>query len=268
MASPQPKHPIETFGEVDLYIAAGQSNMVGEGRFADLPANLMSPRPGVLFRRLYLSGQEVADVAPEGQWIDLQPSNPDRGFGPELSFGHSMADHTERPLAILKCAKGGSGLYNDWRPHVTDDPMTLTNQLIQQGREALDAFERVGLTMNIAGILWYQGECDSQAHNPTPERFGSMLRTLLNRLRTELPEASHARAVLFRVNPLKGNPPHYDTIRRQIQEVADSDPMAAWVQVDDLPHPDAIHLNSTGLIEAGQRAAEHMRRLLASPPED
>ena len=51
-------------------------------------------------------------------WVDLQPVN--NVVGPELSFARQVTRHTKAPIAIIKCAAGGTHLGGDWNP---DEPI-------------------------------------------------------------------------------------------------------------------------------------------------
>ena len=37
-------------------------------------------------------------------------------FGPEFTFARRLRQHTEAPIAIIKCAAGGTHLGGDWNP--------------------------------------------------------------------------------------------------------------------------------------------------------
>ena len=61
-------------------------------------------------------------------------------FGPELSFARSVSQEIKAPIAIIKCAAGGTTLGSDWNP---DDPSgfklyPLALQLIQSSLAELD----------------------------------------------------------------------------------------------------------------------------------
>ena len=119
-----------------------------------------------------------------------------------------------------------------------------------------------GYAPRFRGMIWYQGERDCRAANPAPDRYGNLLRVLLNRVRREIAGDETFPWAAFRVKPEKGNPPFFTQIRQGIERVAGNDPAGAWIDVDDLAHPDRIHMNGEGLVVAGYRAAAAIIPLL------
>jgi len=113
--------------------------------------------------------------------------------------------------------------------------------------------------------VWYQGESDTVDANHEPERFGPLLRTLVERIQEELNDGRGFRKVYVRVNPSDPDAKHLGFIRQQIEATADADPKAAWIDVDDLNLMDSWHVDGPGLIAVGQRAAEQLIALGGGP---
>jgi hypothetical protein len=104
---------------VRVFIFAGQSNMVGSdsnvkdiNRFPPF-TGLDQPQDKILFS--YRIGREDK-LASRGS-VPLQPVG--EVVGPELSFARRVSQVTGAPIAIIKCAAGGTTLGGDWNP---DDP--------------------------------------------------------------------------------------------------------------------------------------------------
>ena len=252
---------------IDVILAAGQSNMVGQGQDADLPDVLRRPHASALIYTAPLMPHDDRGWPSDHRWQPLAPTNHKTdppGFGPELSFGHTFSAAFEHPAAIVKLAHGGTSLFEHWRPKDADDADTLTHRTLAHTRRAVDQLREQGYTPHLRGILWYQGEADTRPTNPAPERYGQQLQRLLDRFRGELADGRPVPFVLFRVHPHSGETPFYHTIRRAIVSAAEADPAGAWIDVDDLHHPDSVHLDGPSLLTAGDRAA---RALLALPFE-
>ena len=104
---------------VRVFIFAGQSNMVGsDSKVKDIDnfppfRGLGTPQNDVLFT--YTLGRE--DITTSGGCVSLQPVN--NVFGPELSFARKVTAAIDAPIAIIKCAAGGTHLGGDWNP---DEP--------------------------------------------------------------------------------------------------------------------------------------------------
>ena len=144
---------------VRVFIFAGQSNMVGsDSKIKDIDnfppfRGLGTPQNDVLFT--YILGRE--DKTTSDGWVSLQPVN--NGFGPELSFARKVTAAIDAPIAIIKCAAGGTHLGGDWNP---DEPSgfkmyPLTLNLIQDSLAQLD---EMNIRYRIEGFMWHQGEND------------------------------------------------------------------------------------------------------------
>lgn len=152
-----------------LFLLIGQSNMAGRG----VPETSdQQPHP-----RIWM-------LTKEQTWVPARdPMHFDKpavvGVGPGLAFAQKMAD-TEpgMNIGLIPCAVGGSGI-DVWKPgayyeptksYPYDDALRRTRKALEQGQ--------------LAGILWHQGESDSQ-----PERavaYGPKLVALVERLRKDL----------------------------------------------------------------------------------
>ena len=166
----------------ELYFLGGQSNMAGYGDVKKLPNEYSKPFEQV---RIFQGNPQVdfKKGGGEGIWAALQPgmghtfksskknNQWSEDFGPELSFGHAIAQmRPEKNIAIVKYALGGTalgyGVGNNWFPDYRrgnginqyDHFMnTLFNALNVQdidGDGELDTFTP-------KGIVWMQGESDA-----------------------------------------------------------------------------------------------------------
>ncbi|MEM9882461.1 MAG: AAA family ATPase [Planctomycetota bacterium] len=250
---------------IDVYLLAGQSNMSGAGRSEDVPAALREPHATALmyFAPLNKPGHDRLERDGVRRWTPLAPGTggPIGGFGPELSFGHTVAAQTpDRRVALIKSDRGGSGMFNDWRPADRDDPSTLTNNMLRDAADAFEALLEAGHDARFAGFLWYQGERDTRPDAPDPAGYGPFLDTLCERLADELNDGADFAKVFFRVHPHDAEQPHAGAIRDTLVARAEADPRGAWVDVDDLTYPDRLHPDGPSLLTAGDRAAAAMLR--------
>jgi hypothetical protein len=142
-----------------VFVFAGQSNMVGSDSkakdIADFPpfVGLDQPQPKVKFS--YCIGRE--EKRQSAGWVDLQPV--DEVLGPELSFARHLTQHLKAPIAVIKCAAGGTHLGGDWNPEEPSGfalyPLTLS-----WVRDALADLDRRKIRYRIEGFMWHQGEND------------------------------------------------------------------------------------------------------------
>lgn len=144
---------------VRVFIFAGQSNMVGsDSRVEDIQrfppfAGLEHPQGDVRFS--YCIGRENK-LRSDG-WVELQPVN--NVVGPELSFARTVSRAIDAPIAVIKCAAGGTHLGGDWNP---DEPsgFKMYPLLLELVRESLAELDRQNVKYRLEGFMWHQGEND------------------------------------------------------------------------------------------------------------
>jgi hypothetical protein len=169
---------------VRVFIFAGQSNMVGsDSKVKDIErfppfAGLGAPQTNVKFS--YSIGRE--NKLESKGWVDLQPVN--KVVGPELSFARKVSREIDVPIAIIKCAAGGTHLGGDWNP---DKPAgfkmyPLAMQLIRASLADLDAQQ---IPYRIEGVMWHQGEND-MFNEQYMKNYGENLANFLARWRKDL----------------------------------------------------------------------------------
>ncbi|RLS58200.1 MAG: hypothetical protein DWH91_02775 [Planctomycetota bacterium] len=142
-----------------VFIFAGQSNMVGsDSKTEDIKhyppfAGLDMPQQNVLFS--YNIGRE--DKSTSNGWVALQPVH--NVVGPELSFARRVSQNIESPIAIIKCASGGTALGDDWNP---DDPsgFKLYPLALELVRSSLAELDQRKIAYRLEGFMWHQGEND------------------------------------------------------------------------------------------------------------
>ena len=167
-----------------VFIFAGQSNMVGsDSKVKDIErfppfAGLESPQTGVKFS--YCIGRE--NKTRSDGWVDLQPVN--RVVGPELSFARKVTRNIKAPIAIIKCAAGGTHLGGDWNP---DEPsgFKMYPLTLDWIRSALARLDQRKIPYRIEGFMWHQGENDMFEKDYMPN-YGKNLKNFLAKWRRDL----------------------------------------------------------------------------------
>lgn len=222
--------------DLDIFILAGQSNMVGWGSLADWPADRPRQTQGIYF----FDGS---------QWRLAQEPMHGKGVGPGLVFAQQIKQ--ERPakaIGLIPCAWGGSTL-KQWSP--SESPHTLYGACLLKAREG----QRRG---TIKGLLWYQGENDCDNITQALLWPGTFAR-LMDDFRQDLQDPKMP-VVFVQIGALASRhkgPGTYEawdelqTIQGQLEL-----PLTARVTAMDLPLlSDGIHLNTKAQLELGQRLA-------------
>ncbi len=167
-----------------VFIFGGQSNMVGsDSKVEDIKrfppfVGLEKPQEGVKFS--YNIGRENK-LTSDG-WVDLQPVR--NVVGPELSFAREVSRHIDAPLAIIKCAAGGTHLGGDWNP---DEPQgfEMYPLALDLVRSSLADLDKRKIPWRIEGFMWHQGEND-MFNEEYMKNYGTNLKNFLACWRRDL----------------------------------------------------------------------------------
>jgi hypothetical protein len=226
-----------------LYLLIGQSNMAGRGT-VDAESKEVHPRV------LMLNKNREWAPATDPLHFDKAVA----GVGPGLAFGKRMAE--EKPkgrIGLIPCAVGGTPI-GVWVPG-KEDEATHTHpydDILERARVAMQA----GV---LKGILWHQGESDLKNGG-----YGKRLTELIERLRKDL-SAPNVPFVASELSPL--NPKNAEAVaafNAVVRGLTARD--YACVSGAGLEHKgDKLHYDTASARILGQRYAEKMQALLASP---
>ncbi len=246
-----PDQQDRSVGTVRIVILAGQSNMGGSGKVAELLPELAAPLEAV---PMWNTKEEAWEPVRGGMLAEK------KGFGPELAFAHAVAE-AGQDVRIVKFSKGGTGLVHDWNPDRED---SLYHQLIAHCERAAAAVDPARIEW--AGLLWMQGEQDSKdsGDDSAALAYADNLRGLIERVRDAL-DTPDLPVVIGRLHDQLGmTKPHvgldfgqFEKVRAAQVEVAESDPRIEWVDTDGFPlKDDQIHFNTEGCLKLGRAFAE------------
>lgn len=234
---------VETPAPLQVYLMAGQSNMVGQGDATELTAPLNAAQ-----------GDVAAWMSNAVGWTPLRwgSGNEPTFFGPELSFGRAMADSDpDARFAVVKHAVNGTSLAVDWNPAGGAVYGEFLSTLTQAGQR----LDSLGLAYEVKGLLWMQGESDAmdqvmaESYQQNMNDFIAAVRTVLG-----VPDLP---VVMGRI---RGNmPPPFSyslTVRMAQESVAAGDPNVRVVDIDSLSlRADGVHYDTQGQLDLGQRFA-------------
>ena len=260
---------------VRVFLFAGQSNMEGaDSKVADIERfppfrGVGEPRKDVRFS--YCIGRDNKERS-DG-WVPLQPVRD--MVGPELSFARKVTEHVDAPIAIIKCAAGGTHLGGDWNP---DNPtgFEMYPLALELVRSALADLDRQRVPYRIEGFMWHQGENDmfDEAYMAT---YGDNLARFVARWRKdlELPD------LRFYVGELCTKTiwgmdlrPRMYAIRSGQRQVTEADPLVDYVPTAHVGVEIGggvglhYHYGTLGQLEHGENYADAYLRTIDALPED
>lgn len=229
---------------------------------------LDQPQEKVLFS--YCIGRE--DKATSNGWTALRPVN--NVVGPELSFARAVAQETKAPIAIIKCAAGGTTLGGDWNP-ANPSGFRLYPLALQLVQSSLTELSRRGITYRIEGFMWHQGEND-MFDDKLRESYGKNLQSFLASWRRDLKSPN----LRFYIGELctktiwgMDNRDNMYAIAEQQRAVTDSDPFAEFVHTShdavEIGGEEGLHYHygTLGQLEHGVNYANAYLRAIGRAPE-
>ncbi|MEZ6041233.1 MAG: sialate O-acetylesterase [Planctomycetaceae bacterium] len=271
---------------VDVYLLAGQSNMQGNAKLADVPKNWLQAIPAAQF----WTGNAFETMHP-GM---LQTSDRAGEFGPEVGFAVTMTSlNPNQAIYIVKFARSGQPLHHGWNgnkweggdpspgrrnfyPGRSKDDASIGTHYRDMIAAVQAAFQHLHATQRkpvLKGIVWMQGEQDSK-HAESATSYASSIQNLKCRIEQDLsPDSSSPVPVPFVMGQILPYEPCLDrfTHRKEIREqqwLADmrsgsnESVSGCWmISTDGLPlQPDTVHYDAAGQLMLGQLFAIGMKQ--------
>lgn len=227
-----------------LYLLMGQSNMAGRG---GLTPDKQKTSPRVL--TLTQDGRWVVAKDP----IHQKDGRTEPSVGPGISFALEMAKaDPDVTIGLVPCAVGGTPLKR-W---------VKGGDLYQRVLDRAKIASKSGV---ISGVLWHQGETDSD-NKVFAERYGRSLAGMIRNLRKDLHEPQLPVVVGQLGTFLTARKhPHVSVVREAIKATAEADPFTGYADSAGLGHKgDQLHFSADAARELGERFASAM---LALPRE-
>jgi hypothetical protein len=238
--------PLPLKADFHLFLLIGQSNMAGRGT---VEAQDQAPHPRVL--TLNKAGEWVPAVDP----IHFDKSIAGVGLG--RTFGLEIAEATPgATIGLIPCAVGGtpidmwqpSALWDKPKSHPWDDAMIRAKLALKAG--------------TLKGILWHQGESDS--NRDKAPAYAAKLAELVARVRVEL-NAPDIPFICGQPGQFAGKPwnEFQQQVDQALRELPTQVPRAAYVSAGGLTdRGDKLHFDAASARELGKRYAAAYLQLL------
>jgi hypothetical protein len=231
-----------------LFLLVGQSNMAGRG---NVEQQDKTPHPRVLM------------LNKEGAWAPaIDPLHFDKsaaGVGLGKTFGTLYADANPGiTVGLIPCAVGGSPI-DTWKPGVF--------YAATKSHPWDDAIRRAQLALKsgtLVGILWHQGESDS--NDKLAPGYEAKLHDLIARMRKEL-DAPDAPFIVGQMGKFAESP--WNDAKVQVDKAHQDLPKkvkrTAFANADGLKHRgDKVHFDSPSYREFGKRYFAAFQSLVKS----
>ena len=247
-----------------VFLQGGQSNSDGRAPGAGLPTSPVDLQAAQTDVMLYHGNAYGNAYLAADTWIELAPGSGSQNastvqFGPEVTFGRSMADFSPSDnFAIIKYARGGSKLATDWNVQSGAQYSIFLTKV----NNALNDLINAGHTYEIVGMIWMQGESDSTSAyaNSYQSNLNSLITDIRSRFGDNLP------FVIGETWRNEGDSSHPGTLGDIVSTaqstVANSNPYNGFVTTRSFTWQDEYHLDAEGQINLGYGMASEMKRIL------
>jgi hypothetical protein len=276
LESNRPKIGVEINNRISDEEAAAVVRLREQGL---IPSNLDEPagrRSDVMCSWHVPTREGVLEPKTPLQKLGVGCGNP---FGPELIMGHYLGNRIERPTSLIKVAKGGTTLYEDWlSPTAAARRNRPVGPLYRQLEEVMARVRQEPQTLHprcsgercaFEAFVWFQGENDVFVDAARPE-YAQNLRDLIADVRAAVGNPTLP-VIIVQVGYWASNI-HRESIVANAQAlVASEDSHAHMVKTDDLSR--YYHYDPAAQLIMGERIGrtllEHYPNLDAgAPPSD
>ena len=222
-----------------IFVMAGQSNMAGRG--------MVEPRDTVSNDRILTINAANEIILAKEPLHFYEPNL--TGLDCGISFANTLLHDIGKDVSILliPAAVGGSSS-KQW----LGDSLHRNVKLMSNFRQRIASIEKFG---TIQGILWHQGESDTDDVNLPG--YEERLKRIFARLRESCNGSPDLPILIGELGSFSENQDRWNAINTAIHKYAKSDRNAFVVATGDLKaKSDKIHFDSDSQREMGKRMAE------------
>ncbi|MHA8088041.1 sialate O-acetylesterase [Aquirufa sp. Wall-65K1] len=225
-----------------IYILMGQSNMAGRGE-------MLEPYLSQQHERVFMLNAQNEFVPAKHPMHFDKPSIV--GVGPGLSFGIEMAKNSPNiKIGLVPCAVGGSSILA-WQTNALDEA-TKTHPW-DDAKKRILAAQQKGV---IKGVLWHQGESDSEPSKRVV--YMEKLQGLIAEVRA-ISQQAHLPFVVGELGYFNQNYQEFNQILRSLHAPNEG---TTCVSAEGLtPKSDNIHFDSKSATELGKRYAQVLQQM-------
>lgn len=240
--------------EIDLFVLAGQSNMLGyRGDASFYPADTEKLDDLIEF---YWVAPGLSSS--NGKWTHMQPQGGlfRKGhFGLEVSFARGLLQTGIRPY-IFKYSVGSTSLAKNW---LAPGQHGLYDDMVAELQKAIALQEQAGNKVKIRALIWVQGESDAETIEMAKE-YRSRLSKLLRDFRERVSKNPRLPIVLGvdEQHPwVQANP----VVVESQKQLVGAGVCQTFTSMVGLQKADVSHLAPVGLVAHGKLVLEAYLKL-------
>lgn len=221
-----------------IFFMVGQSNMAGRG--------VVEPQDTLSHPRILTINRNNEIILAKEPLHFYEPNL--TGLDCGLSFARQLIKEIDESITVLlvPAAVGGSST-NQW----LGDSLHRNVKLLSNFRDRMEFAKKYGM---IKGILWHQGESDTESS--LLSGYEERLKRIFSTLRTQA-ENSKLPILIGELGSFSNNQANWDAVNKAIHSYAAKDKNAFVVHTQDLKSKDDnIHFNSEAQRLMGTRMAK------------
>lgn len=235
--------------EIELFVLAGQSNMLGYGGNAKYYPTAQSRNDEQI--KFYWVAPGISSS--KGKWTSLQAQGgiyPPGHFGIEVTFARGLVQNGIHPF-IFKYSLGSTSIAKHW---LGPGEHGMYDEMVAELRKAIALQQSAGNRVTIKSLIWIQGESDAETKEMA-DNYRSRLKQLINDFRRNVANNQKLPVVLGvdEQHPWVRNNPLVVQTQKQI---AAADTCEIFTSMIGLPKIDTSHLTPQGLEQHGKLILE------------
>ena len=252
--------------KIDIILIGGQSNAVGLTEITTLDEQYRHGSYDHVY--LYQEGNfRAEDKGRLLQGIHLGMGCKPHLMGIEYGIAAEL-DALGGSYGLIRFAYGGTDLTFHWQTEFPEIPDTVEKKgycfysFVNTVRRGLAAYRAAGFDPVIRGMVWHQGESDSNKTIIEAQQYEENLRTLFAAIRKELalPDLKYI------VGSISSNPPlaeFADIVREGQRHFCETDAHSVYMDNTDLPvGPDGWHYSGNEDWTLGRRFGAYIKEFL------
>ena len=230
---------------IDLFVWAGQSNAQGrQGDATGYPVDVNNIDTSILFN------WTVANGSNSNGWSTMEAQVgyfPLGHFGPEVSFSRQLFQAGYNP-AIFKYTQTATSIFQHWQGPGDGG---LYDNMITNLQTAITDLQNQGYTVTVRGLVWIQGESDSNSQ-AAATAYNNNLNNILTDFKTNVVNDPDL-PIILGVDEQFFNETNHEQheILNVHQDFALNDNDIKFTSMYGYPKADVTHLTPAGLISHG-----------------
>lgn len=188
-------------------------------------------------------------------------------MGIEYGIAEELND-VKPQVGLIRFAYGGTSLIYHWQTKFDQIPTEVNQkgycyyEFVNTVKRGLQTYRDAGYNVTVKGMVWMQGESDTDKTEEDAKRYGDNLRVLFSQIRNDL-DFPDLKIIIGGISTQPPLAPYSDIVREKQKEYCESDSQALYVDNTDIPiGKDGWHYNGNEDLVLGKRFGKYIKEYL------